>query len=87
MISLGSPKVNFQYENPDGFARLLTAVETHVKDDDFDGETESRSSTPGGSDSKQLAFQVRSSCALKLFILLTRIFGCNNNNNNSNKIL
>jgi len=58
MISLGAPKINFQYDNPHGFDKLLAAVETFVTEEDLDAERQSESSTPGGSDNNQLAFQV-----------------------------
>jgi len=56
MISLGKTKINFQYDNHEGFAQLLAAVKPYVtKKDD---ERQTQSSTPGGTDSNQLAFQV-----------------------------
>jgi len=58
MISLGAPKINFQYDNPHGFDKLLAAVETFVTEEDLDAERQSESSTPGGPDNNQLAFQV-----------------------------
>lgn len=58
MISLGAPKINFQCDNPDGFAQLLAAVETHMTEEDLDAQSRSETSTPGGPDSNQLAFQV-----------------------------
>jgi len=59
MISLGheAPKINFQYDNPDGFAQLMAAVEKHVTKEDIDAER-AESSTPGGPGNTQLAFQV-----------------------------
>ena len=57
MISLGAPKINFQCDNPAGFDQLLAAVEKHVTED-VDGERPSDSSTPGGTEINQLAFQV-----------------------------
>jgi len=56
MISLGRTKINFQYDNPKGFAKLLTALEPYVTEED--AKRQSESSTPGGTDSSQLAFQV-----------------------------
>jgi len=56
MISLGGTKINFQYDNPVGFTELLTAVEPYVTEDDAERQTQP--STPGGTDSNQLAFQV-----------------------------
>jgi len=60
MLSLGSPKINFQYDNPHGFDQLIEAIEKYVTKEDVDEERRSESSTPGGSDKKQLAFQVLS---------------------------
>jgi len=58
MITLGAEKISFQYDNPHGFDQLLEAVEKYVTEEDLDAERQSESSTPGGPDSKQLAFQV-----------------------------
>jgi len=55
MISLGGTKINFQNDHPEGFAKLLTAVEPYTEED---AERQMESSTPGGTDSNQLAFQV-----------------------------
>ena len=56
MISLGGTKVNFQYDNPEGFTELLTAVEPYVTEEDSKRQTVT--STSGGTDSNHLAFQV-----------------------------
>jgi len=58
MISLGAQKINFQYDNPLGFDQLLAAVDKYVTEEDIDAERRTDSSTPGGPDSNQLAFQV-----------------------------
>ena len=58
MISLGAPKINFQCDNPKGLAQLLAAVEKYVTEENRDAERRSESSTPGGPDNNQLAFQV-----------------------------
>jgi len=58
MISLGAPKINFQYDNPRGFDQLVATVEKYVMEEDLDAERQSESSTPGGPDNNQLAFQV-----------------------------
>jgi len=61
MISLGcaAPKISFQFDNPGGFDELLAEVKKHVSEEDVDAERQTGSSTPGGPDSKQLAFQVQ----------------------------
>jgi len=66
MISLGAQKINCQYDNPQAFDHLLEAVEKYVTKEDLDAERQLDSSTPGGPDNNQLAFQVYCSTCNKI---------------------
>ena len=59
MISLGSPKIDFQHENPTAYGRLMEEIKKHVTEEDAHEERNSATSTPGvGSDNNHVAFQV-----------------------------
>jgi len=77
MISLGGTKINFQNDNPEGFAKLLTAVEPYVAEED--AERHKESSTSGETDSNQLAFQVYFKTCKRIYIqrliFLSQLFG------------
>ena len=57
MISVGSPKVNFQYNSPDAMERLMVEIRKHITDDDIEEERKMSSATPS-SDNNQQAYQV-----------------------------
>ena len=54
MLSLGNPKVNFQFESPGAYDRLLASVQSALPEDEEDIE----SRTPSTSDINQAAYQV-----------------------------
>jgi hypothetical protein len=59
MVSLGSPKIHFQYENPTAFDRLMEEITKHVTEKDIEEERKINTQTPvSGSDNNHLAFQV-----------------------------
>ena len=61
MLSLGCPKINFQFETPNCHERLLEAVKAQIPEEAVTEDEEdesSRASTPSESDNNQLAFQV-----------------------------
>jgi len=67
MISLGSPKVNFQYESPDAHERLLAAVRQFVSEEETESERQGALASPvAGPDNNQLAFQVCSRVSFTL---------------------
>ncbi|ELU06933.1 hypothetical protein CAPTEDRAFT_226169 [Capitella teleta] len=58
MLSLGCPKVNFQYESADALERLLANVQKLLPDEEpVDDSEMSRVSTPSQEENNQLAFQ------------------------------
>ena len=58
MLSIGSQKINFQYENPTGHKRLLDAVRQFIPEES-EFVTESVPGTPTmPHDNKEMAFQV-----------------------------
>jgi len=57
MISLGSPKIDFQHENPSAYDRLMEEISKHVTEEDTQGERNPATSTPGA-DNNHIAFQV-----------------------------
>jgi hypothetical protein len=60
MVALGSPKIDFQHENPYGYDRLIEELGKYITDEDIEEERRAASSTPSSADQQQLAFQVRS---------------------------
>jgi hypothetical protein len=59
MLALGSPKIDFQHENPNCFDRLMEELGKFVTDEDIQEEKRATMSTPSAADQNQLAFQVR----------------------------
>lgn len=58
MLSLGAPKISFQFESAGAHERLLEAIKSLIPEEEEEVEDLERADTPSQQDNNQLAFQV-----------------------------